>query len=458
MGKLFIALSSFVLAVSAFAAAPKAQAPEAGTTHNDLATMMEGFINADKQYTKKSRIYFNSDALEVAKNYLHASNVAVDRTTYYDEDYNDGGALLMGDYNGGFTINSGYATNSSGKLDHYRGTSVGDPDGKLFSERNVDYTVNSTCNEYFDVLGGLIAQIRDGSASDWTYADGVYTHKTPATITLDAHGNYNDILLKKFQYFGAPMLLQSAGASASNFLTFSSIKVENKTDYLSIKLMLSSGNQGLTTTPVEGDEVMLSEARVYKGLSFFAPYHATINGKFVEVKDEKSTLKPEGSDKAVFQLELNKDDKVVFYHGTDAVDYGTYVVDHDESAGYNEYTAKSNQHCIFYYNAAGFLYKEVDLVHINFVINSYDTHGGKMFVCGNFVDNWATKFEGSWSTGNKWTIRMSLAPNGTTYLYKFVAWNNDMDNWHWESDPNRSITVTEESGDEIHNWNDHTGS
>ena len=266
MGKLFIALSSFVLAVSAFVAGPKGKAPEVSGTNSDLAGLLNEYVGSGK-YVKKSKIYFSDAAKLEMSDYLHAGTNRIEMTTWYDE--SDGGALLMGNYDGTFsTINSGYNT-VGGNMHHFYTTAPNTTDpADLFTNIHDDgWNSNDTVNEFYDVLSGLATEVAKGD-QEWTYVDGIYTHAVSADLSIDSSGNYTDLTMKRFQYFAAPMLLQTVSVKdkeSSKWLTFSSLKVEQKIGYLSIRIYISAGDSGKVTSEVEGEECMLSEAQVYKG-------------------------------------------------------------------------------------------------------------------------------------------------------------------------------------------------
>ena len=288
MGKLFIALSSFVLAVSAFAAGPKGKAPEVSGTNTDLAGLLNEYVGSGK-YVKKSKIYFSDFAKSEMSDYLHAGTNRIEMTTWYDESFEDnGGALLMGDYDGTFNrINSGYAT-INGKLTHFdtsvpEATSTSD----LFNADNMAHKrvdKNTTVNEFYDVLSGLATEVAKGDQV-WTCDGTVYSHAISADLDIDSSGNYTDLTMKRFQYFAAPMLLQNVlvdqKEQSSKWLTFSSLKVEEKIGYLSIRIYISASDSGKVTSEVEGDECMLSEAQVYKGHNDV--YFAKVDGENAEI-------------------------------------------------------------------------------------------------------------------------------------------------------------------------------
>ena len=252
MKKIITFSAALILGVCSFGATRNVRAANAALS-NDQATalkgLMESFIDVNGQYTKKTTIYLNNGDIDV--DYFHAGHTVLKRTTYYTD-----GALLMGDLDGGFDeINSGYA-NSGENMVHF--SSKSGIDGLTDAEeRTVDYTVTGkTMADYFFDLQNLADSVQ---AADWSVNEGVYTH-TISSLALDANGDYVDTLLKKFQYFAAPMLLQSVGG-ANHYLSPSSIEVKEYLGTLSIKLFATSDTGKLYS---EGG--LLAEAIVYKGL------------------------------------------------------------------------------------------------------------------------------------------------------------------------------------------------
>ena len=237
--KLFlVALSAGLLSVPTLN-----NANAADTTVDDLNKLVTKYYN-NGVYTKKTQI----DATEAFKNdiatYFHGTSVQLDRTTYYK-----GNALLMGDFDGGFDeINSGYGTETStGKMTHF----VYNTDK---NSTKIDYTVSKTHknwhNSNLDGMEGFYFTLHDMTSSDY------FKNWTANTYTVE---NANDPYLADFLNFTAPCLYDTV--LGTNFVTAKGItlKIEDKTTYLSLQIILGSTNSG----SVKNTSRILSEARVY---------------------------------------------------------------------------------------------------------------------------------------------------------------------------------------------------
>ena len=253
MKKIFAFSSALILGFCAFANVSQHVKVAKSTVEEDMAVMINKYINATEQYTKKTTIFLNNEAID--SQYFHAGHTVLKRTTYYGLDAGGNKALLMGDLEGGFaTINSGYANDGLGNVIHFRTTGGLNcfEDATLM---DVDYTITGqTMSDYFydllDIRNSIVS-------SEWTLNGAIYSHVF-LDLTVDENGQYNDLLLKKFQYFVAPMLLQSA--SESHYLSPSSVKIEDVDGTLSIRLYALSDTGKLYS---EGG--LLAEARIYKG-------------------------------------------------------------------------------------------------------------------------------------------------------------------------------------------------
>jgi hypothetical protein len=151
----------------------------------------------------------------------------------------------MSDIDGGFgTINSGYRNDGS-DMKHftYQNGSVVD-----------DYTVENTNINTFYVS---LYKMKSSTYLDSTWTNGVHnvTSKT-------------DKYLADFLAFTAPCLTDYV--LSSNFITANGMKLKIEElsnsigDYLSLKMYVSNDNSGLV-----GSDLVLSEARIYKGNSSF---------------------------------------------------------------------------------------------------------------------------------------------------------------------------------------------
>ena len=228
----------------------------------ELAALLTEYATESKnQYTKKTEIYIDRSVEGFDANYFHAQVSQQQRTTYYTK-----GALLMGDMNGGFTyINSGYANDGAGNMNHFYAK---DNSGLAAltdeSLRQVDYSVKGkTMKDYFFDLNDLADIVNESDASKWTVANGTYTYNI-GTLTFDDNGDYEDIVLKAFQYFAAPMLLMHKQGDSSHYLSPSSIEVKENGGYLYIKLFAASDSGKLYGN--EKAQGLLARACVYKGL------------------------------------------------------------------------------------------------------------------------------------------------------------------------------------------------
>ena len=253
MKKLFIFMGALLLGVGAFGIKGNKPLPVKASLTDEQTTnlknMMEKYIDTSGQYTKKSRSYLKTSTPDFAT-YFHAGETRQERTTYYDDD-----VLLMGDLDGGFSsINSGYA-NSGSDMVHFRSE-----DGvnaiNLADRRSIDYTVaGKQMSDYFFDLHDLVDSIQAG---EWGYNAGLYYHDI-TTLGLDEHNEFKDPLLKKFQYFAAPMLLQTA----NHYLSYKSITINEDSGYLHICIYLSDSDSG----KVDSGSNLLAEAMVYAGLT-----------------------------------------------------------------------------------------------------------------------------------------------------------------------------------------------
>ena len=253
MKKIIAFSATMLLGIGVFAGLGKANIKSArAELTNDqvtaMQTLLDSYIGEDHTYTKKSRIFLTNEGVQ--QEYFHAGHTVLERTTYYTS-----GALLMGDLNGGFeTINSGYANDGAGNMVHYR-SKDGVAGLTESAQRTVDYTVNGkTMADYFFNLDDLRNSI---VAADWSVSEGVYTH-TIGSLDLDENGDYQDTLLKKFQYFTAPMLLQNK-KDVAHYLSPSSITVQEFAGALLIKILSPSDSGKIQ----EGHDDILAEAWVY---------------------------------------------------------------------------------------------------------------------------------------------------------------------------------------------------
>ena len=177
-------------------------------------------------YTKKTIL---SDEICSHIDYFHYGCNTPKRATYYNVGEN---ALLMGEYDGGFDdINSGYKNlpDEVDGIQHF--TYVGS--GDYFSEIKEDWSyLGQKVGTYYPILFSLSELINQ--EEDWSYSDETFTY-----LKEDAK------LLKNFQFFAAPMLLEG--------------KVELKT----VKIKLVS--EELSIELVDKTDAVVSTAKVTKG-------------------------------------------------------------------------------------------------------------------------------------------------------------------------------------------------
>ena len=183
----------------------------------------------DKGYTKKTEFIADLDA-----SLFHANCNGKTRATYYNEEET---ALLMGDYEGGFThINSGYM-NREGGINHFKYKG----EGNYFEAITVDWTFDGqSVGVYYPTLTSLSELI---DQNEWTYESETFTYNFDKIALVE--DEYDDPVLRNFQYFAAPMLLQTLE------IEWGSVQIKDEADYLLIRL--SSKTE------------VISEAKVYKG-------------------------------------------------------------------------------------------------------------------------------------------------------------------------------------------------
>ena len=204
----------------------------------DYPALLSEYYN-NGVYTKKSNIYLNGTSTSEIQQYFHG-DVAKDRTTYYNGEY-----LLMGDIDGNFnTINSGYRTSGSNVAHFtYQNGSVVD-----------DYTVEGTTLHSMFVT---MKKMKASSYLDSSWTDGIH----------EVTGN-SDKYLSDFLAFAAPCLTDLV--FTSNYLTSSGMKLEiteetnSIGDHLTLRIYVSSLDSGMVAS-----DLILSEARIYKGNSVF---------------------------------------------------------------------------------------------------------------------------------------------------------------------------------------------
>ena len=264
------------------------KAPSQSDTLLDTRTKLKNLMNSyiqDGKYTKLTTLSYSDDE----DNYHNKQN-GRSRRTYYDENLN---ALLMGDYDGGFTtINSGYAKKDSetNNMEHYSSLGTSSIDA-FFTERDVDYTVlNTNPIDYFDVLGELAITVGTSDNSFWTLDNNVYSYDSGSTLTTTV---INDMLLKMFQYFAAPMLLLSDSVNLRYVKIFESAYYPTDSSITSnmlvIKLYTSSMDLISTCYVVKGITQQADIApmqAVVKGIT----YDLAVNPDMIQEADKNNEL------------------------------------------------------------------------------------------------------------------------------------------------------------------------
>ena len=434
MKKLFIFMGALFLGVGAFGIRGNKPARVSASLTDqqvtDMKAMMGKYIDAYGKYTKKSHIYLKTDTPDFA-GYFHAGHTVQERTTYYMN-----GALLMGDLDGGFsTINSGYA-NSGENMVHFR-SEDGLAGLTTPSNRSVDYTVEGKqMSDYFFNLDDLKNSI---VAGDWGYNEGNYYHDI-SDLSLDGNGDYNDPLLKKFQYFAAPMLLQTA----QHYLSFKSIVVSQTSGYLHICIYLSESDSGKVTSGSN----LLAEAMVYAGLqmpgyylvgSYGSDYDWQIaSGRQFGAGDAENLAILTGASIPAGQYkvcQLKADGKTTWFGLNGSEDGNNMVI--GVGGTFSFYLSKNE-------GTYGWIYRErtsTDNLPITFSINYGTDSGHAIYLIGNFC-SWALNDTYKLSSGDysNWTGTFTFT-SGETITYKFVLVKlSDSSIERWENDPNRENT------------------
>ena len=286
MKKLFLAsaLGLFVLASSAGIVGHHFVETHAEGVKGDLAALMTSYISKGT-YTKKTAIYLTDEVVSGNLSYFHARTNRMKITTYYDE---TAGALLMGGADGGFTFNSGFKNDGSGNCNHFRYSGYGDKKtSDLFTNISTDWKAyGQEVGNYYRTLTSLanyVSNSTDGT-NTWTQSGSAFIHTIDRT-DAGSDGYYYDETLHNFMFFAAPMLLDKVTETA--FLNFTRIVIQPASSFLSIRLFTSASDEAklqLTGITDAGD-MLFSEARVYRGLSFNPGPHYRMWGAYSYGKD-----------------------------------------------------------------------------------------------------------------------------------------------------------------------------
>ena len=250
MKRVLILVGALALSLGASLVGAKEALSAKADLKDDLQALLLKYKDANGRYTKKTSMHLSDTSSAEVISHFHAGAITQQRATYYDETK---GALLMGDYAGGFTtINGGYRnipdTNNSQRF-HHKGE-VSD----IFSEAEMedDYVATGLkVGEYFPTLTSLSNII---NAADWTESAGVYKHEITDMSVVD--GQYVDQILAKFQYFAAPMFLQC------NYISFKYIVVKEEASSLKIELQVSPSDTG----KIVDNGITFSDAVITSGI------------------------------------------------------------------------------------------------------------------------------------------------------------------------------------------------
>lgn len=207
---------------------------------SELKSLFDTYTG-DKSYTKKSTINLNSSSLQELSKYFHAGITSLQRTTYYKDN-----SLLMTDYDGTLTkINSGYGTDSSGNMTHFKVDSSGN--------KVIDYTVNiengGGMEEYFTTPYDFsVANYFD---SNWEYEYGVgYSYSLTGTTTSNKY-------LQNFLDAVAPLLLTDI--YTSNYVQIEKLVIKEANNTLVLQILVSKTNEGVLSNLVS-DSYVLAES------------------------------------------------------------------------------------------------------------------------------------------------------------------------------------------------------
>ena len=245
--------------------------------NNDAKALVSSYYN-EGVYTKKTQMYLTEDAIVQFKDHFHV-NATSDRTTYYSGDY-----LLMGDYDGGFdVVNSGYM-NDGANIAHFEYSGdINNPISKKYTSIK-----GTSIEDYFVALDDMLEE---------GYFDNFEYNGNQKYVYTVVAGSGVEEKLHDFLWFSAPGLEDSIFGNANGYNYFSQegikLVLEEKSheyygSYLSIRILLDVLDIGKVKTPEElenwetgddgyiipeGEELVLSEARVYKGLNAFDEGH-----------------------------------------------------------------------------------------------------------------------------------------------------------------------------------------
>ncbi len=270
MKKLLIFVGAVLLGVGAFGVSGKKAVKAGATAGSEVQVLLRSYN--DGGYTKKTQMYLTDDAVDELAEYFHAGQNTLKRATYYTADEH---SLLMGNYDGTFGgvggINGGFRNISAVACERFHYTDETPDVDNLFSAEHTaaDYVAaGQTVGGYYQTLYSLSEAIDDS----WVKDGDAYIYNLGEITVTD--GEYNNPVLKKFQYFAAPMMLQNA------YFSWHSIRVVEGASFLSIRLYSTRASGEGKSTMLGSDEALISEARVYKGINLNPEVTWTLKGSF----------------------------------------------------------------------------------------------------------------------------------------------------------------------------------
>ena len=243
MKKLFIAPAIALLLVGCGKVSEEVAAPKLRQVRGLVVTDIFSTYNVNG-YTKETSFKFVDEVMNDT-HYFHAGANARNLKTFYHVDEE---MLYMSD------LNSGYRNNDDG-VEHFKNNAEKITVENLFTSVEVDCDFEAQfVGKYYPTLDSLGKLLKP---SEWVEEDGVYTYSIAGLVIEE--GDYNDKVLKNFQFFAAPMLLQTEE------FAWSSIRFKEEENYLSIKLYVTKGENPVSQV-IEGNEEVVSEAKIYKGI------------------------------------------------------------------------------------------------------------------------------------------------------------------------------------------------
>lgn len=271
MKKIFVSFGILALGLGALGLSGKPAVKAGADDISDLKALLTGYNVGG--YTKKTQMYLQPDAVTELAAYFHNGQNTLKRATYYNAAET---ALLMGNYDGTFGgeggINGGFRNIDANNCERFHYTGVSPTSSNLFDADKTqrDYTAEGqTVGGYYQTLSSLADAV---VADQWVKNGGAYIHNiNDLQVT---NGEYNDPVLKKFQYFAAPMLKQNA------YFSWHTIRVVEGASFLSIRLYTTAEDGDGKSTLIGDAEALVSEARIYKGIDLNPEVTWNLKGTF----------------------------------------------------------------------------------------------------------------------------------------------------------------------------------